>query len=533
MHLQKRFLLWVTALTFVGLIYAPLPAIEVDSAEAFLAAIESGEKKLEIINSFTLSRQKSGSGNILAQNNDFLPIRIPSDTRIYSTKTGGAMPTLGFRFPVQLEGNVTFENLTLNFTNTTDYQRTLFMSGHTLTLENIRSSETGYNFNIYAGSFDFATDAPTEGTAAHLTINAPNAGSAGDPNPKINAVYLSSIATSLPTTFKPFSRTATMTLTQKTRIKTVYANGAQITITGDGLQAATRNYVTDTNTTLILTDGVTQALTTGTFKEIVLPTGTTLALNELTNTSEVTISSLTGGGQLLRNNAGNVNIQNYTGSTTVRATSASDGMKLFTTSQTPNDTHTFVLDSINQKAGYKLDNQSGTFTLATIPYYTILITPNPVQGGTVTEDNNYRENETITLQAIANAGYIFVGWSAPNGFISTHVTETLTVTEPMEIDAYFLPIALHSTLQTNAVTEKAAGLAISAPVIQADSATVNVGITLQIASELPSDTTEWKNIETIIEDSATFDITTSTLSVKLPANGKGFFQFTKANGLEK
>ncbi len=504
--------------------------VAVSDAEAFLSAIERGEKKIKIETSFTLARQKSGLSQILADaDGNFLPILIPADTHIYGSDPSSQV--ISFRFPMQLEGNATIENVGLNFTNVTDYQRTVFMAGYTLTLNNIRTSSSGKGFDIYAGGFEFTSDAPTEGTQAHLNLNAPNAGSAGNPNPNIGVIYLSLPETAQRATFKSFNGTAEMTIAQKTRVGQVYAQGATLTVTGSGFQASTVNYLTDAETTLVLESGVTQYLTKGTFKEVVLPAGATLALTELDETSHVTIAKLTGGGTLLRGGGGEVRIEAYTGNTTVQCLAASDDVELFQTEQVPNEVDTFTLAENNLKNGYTLNYQEGTFSLRYAPY-TLTLVASPLQGGVVTGGGNYNMSDTIAVRAQAKDGYAFVGWSSSAGTVSLGAEETLTIAEDVTLCAYFVPTALKASFEDAVVSEKAASLAMGGPVLDVKEDVVEVGIQLQTAPELPADATQWEKVESIVEGSATFDLTTSTLKVKLPANGKGFFRFVKADGLE-
>ncbi len=360
---RKVICLLLSVILLIGLMpaYVFASETEVDSADKFLSAIESGEKSIKITGSFTLARQKSGISETLTQGNDFIPVIIPDGTRIYAAEPN--MYVIGLRFSMQLAGNVAIENVGLNFNNAELPNRIIFMGGHELTLNNINTDGV-QDVNIYAGSFDFESNTPAQGNAAHLHINSPNIGSAASPNPKIQNVYLSSAEPDWPSTFKAYNGTAAMTVSQKTKISQVYAKGAEITVNGSGFQASTASYVTDSNTVLTLESGVSQHLSNGAFKEIVLPTGSYLELTEMENGSLVSIEKLTGGGTIIRDGSGVVGIQSYSGNTTVRSSTLSDGTEFFQTNQTPDDTDKFTLDSTNQNAGYELKYENGTLSLA-------------------------------------------------------------------------------------------------------------------------------------------------------------------------
>ncbi len=373
MKTKKIISILLSLILITGLFPMLVPAadeIEVSTAEEFLDAIANGETNIKITASFTLARQKSGISETLTnESGDFLPLIIPGGTHIYGTLN----EYIGFRFPVQLAGNVTIENLGLVFSNITDYQRVIFMGGHELTLNNVKTSDESeniYDMSIYAGSFDFESDAPALGNNGHLYINAPNVGSTLSPNPSISSVYLSSNDITLPSTFKAYeitssptagSNTTAMTVSQKTKIGQVYAAGAHITVNGEGIQSATTNFTTNSDTILTLENGVTQPLKGGLFKEINLSTGSTLDLTELED--EVSVIQLTGGGTIIRDGSGSVTITAYTGNTTLRGSIPSDGMVLLGSTQAPNDTNKFTLHTLTQEAGYDLSYENNTFVL--------------------------------------------------------------------------------------------------------------------------------------------------------------------------
>ena len=66
----------------------------------------------------------------------------------------------------------------------------------------------------------------------------------------------------------------------------------------------------------------------------------------------------------------------------------------------------------------------------TLPtYYTINVTANPEDGGTVTGADSYVEGSNATLTATANEGYTFTNWTKNGSVVSTDANYSFTVTE--------------------------------------------------------------------------------------------------------
>jgi hypothetical protein len=78
-------------------------------------------------------------------------------------------------------------------------------------------------------------------------------------------------------------------------------------------------------------------------------------------------------------------------------------------------------------------------------YYTINVTANPADGGTVTGADSYVEGSTATLTATANEGYTFTNWTKNGNVVSTNATYSFTVTENASYVANF-------TLNTYTIT---------------------------------------------------------------------------------
>ena len=69
--------------------------------------------------------------------------------------------------------------------------------------------------------------------------------------------------------------------------------------------------------------------------------------------------------------------------------------------------------------------------------YTITITANPMEGGTVTGAGTYNHGATATLTATANTGYTFINWTEDGTIVSTNPTYSFTVTEDASYVANF------------------------------------------------------------------------------------------------
>ena len=77
------------------------------------------------------------------------------------------------------------------------------------------------------------------------------------------------------------------------------------------------------------------------------------------------------------------------------------------------------------------------FRTSQAPTYTVSISVNPSDGGTVSGAGSYGHGESCTLTATANAGYSFVNWTKNGTQVSTNASYTFTVTEAGEYVAHF------------------------------------------------------------------------------------------------
>ena len=91
-----------------------------------------------------------------------------------------------------------------------------------------------------------------------------------------------------------------------------------------------------------------------------------------------------------------------------------------------NATYTFT---VTESAAYVAHFQLQTFT--------INVTADPAEGGTVAGGGTFNYGETCTVTATANEGYTFVNWTTGMFSVSNEITYTFTVTSNVNLTAHF------------------------------------------------------------------------------------------------
>ena len=69
--------------------------------------------------------------------------------------------------------------------------------------------------------------------------------------------------------------------------------------------------------------------------------------------------------------------------------------------------------------------------------YTISVSANPTNGGTVTGGGTYQQGQSCTVRATANAGYTFINWTENGNVVSTQAQYSFTVTGNRTLVANF------------------------------------------------------------------------------------------------
>ena len=93
--------------------------------------------------------------------------------------------------------------------------------------------------------------------------------------------------------------------------------------------------------------------------------------------------------------------------------------------------------------GYNKVTYLGTIEVVAGEQYTINVTAQPAEGGTVTGGGDFYENSECTLTATANRGYAFAGWKLSGSIVSTEPTYTFTVTGDATYTACFDALTAH------------------------------------------------------------------------------------------
>ncbi len=82
--------------------------------------------------------------------------------------------------------------------------------------------------------------------------------------------------------------------------------------------------------------------------------------------------------------------------------------------------------------------------------YTITVSANPTNGGTVTGGGTYASGASCTVSATANTGYNFISWTEGGNVVSTNASYTFTVTGNRNLVANFEAIPQNYTITVSA-----------------------------------------------------------------------------------
>ncbi len=85
--------------------------------------------------------------------------------------------------------------------------------------------------------------------------------------------------------------------------------------------------------------------------------------------------------------------------------------------------------------------KTGTFEVTivdtSVDTYTIAVSANPSEGGTVSGGGEFEEDDSVTVTATANSGYSFVKWTENGEQVSTDASYTFTATSDRTLVAVF------------------------------------------------------------------------------------------------
>ena len=116
-----------------------------------------------------------------------------------------------------------------------------------------------------------------------------------------------------------------------------------------------------------------------------------------------------------------------------------------TVSATANSGFTFT--NWTENGNVVSTNANYTFTVTgnrtlvanfTVQNYTISVSANPTNGGTVSGGGTYQQGQSCTVHATANTGYTFTNWTENGNVVSTNANYTFTVTGNRTLVANFI-----------------------------------------------------------------------------------------------
>jgi len=104
------------------------------------------------------------------------------------------------------------------------------------------------------------------------------------------------------------------------------------------------------------------------------------------------------------------------------------------TSLTPNTTYYVRAYATNSYVTVYGNQRSFTTEL---PSYTVTVSSNPTNGGTVTGGSTYVQGQSCSVQAVANTGYTFFNWTENDSVVSTEANYTFIVNADRNLVANF------------------------------------------------------------------------------------------------
>ena len=168
----------------------------------------------------------------------------------------------------------------------------------------------------------------------------------------------------------------------------------------------------------------------------------TVSTSSMTN---ITTTSAKGGGNVINDGGATVTERGICWSTSHNPTisgshdSNGTGTGIYTvnmTGLTPNTTYYVKAYAINSEGtGY---GEEVNFKTSQTPTYTISVSANPTNGGTVTGGGTYEQGQSCTISARAATGYIFLGWTYNGNQVSPNADFTFTVNGNRSLVAQFM-----------------------------------------------------------------------------------------------
>jgi hypothetical protein len=92
----------------------------------------------------------------------------------------------------------------------------------------------------------------------------------------------------------------------------------------------------------------------------------------------------------------------------------------------------YAINSVDTTYGAEV-----SFTTSQIPTYTIGVSANPTNGGTVSGGGTYQQGQSCTVHATASGGYTFLNWTEGGSVVSSQANYTFTVNSSHTLVANF------------------------------------------------------------------------------------------------
>lgn len=119
--------------------------VTVSTQDEFMAALQQHKSPITVNAQITIGKDADTDGSML-------PVKIPGNTVIRGTENG----ILNSRSPVQLEGDVCFQDIKLTFSSSNALgsvpHREIFLAGHSLTFDNVKTFLEGGSLGALGGT---------------------------------------------------------------------------------------------------------------------------------------------------------------------------------------------------------------------------------------------------------------------------------------------------------------------------------------------------------------------------------------------
>src|ERR1035437_2980367 len=179
---------------------------------------------------------------------------------------------------------------------------------------------------------------------------------------------------------------------------------------------------------------------------------------------------------------------------------------------TPNTGYTFVnwtkgTTVVSTSSNYKFTLTKDTafvanFTPVVAGNFTVVLSSNPVAGGTTIGDGSFAPNSSVTVAATPNAGYTFINWTKGTTIVSTSSSYTFTLTQITTIVANFTSVVVGNFAVKLSSNPIAGGTTTGS-----GSFTANSSVTIGAAPNVGYTFTNWTKGITIVSTSSSYTFT--------------------------